>query len=94
MGIDKIGFLNKIFGLKGKRAVQNVNNNNKNDSINISEEAKMLSEINKYKEIVKKLPDIRRDKVNEIKEKLKNESYMSEEIYKSVAEKLSDFLES
>lgn len=91
MEIKKVGFLDKIFGLNRKNKVQD-NNAVKNDSINISDEAKLMSEINKYKEVIAKLPDVRKEKVEEIKKKLKDESYMSKEVYKSVADKLSDFL--
>ncbi len=93
MGIDKIGFLNKIFGINKKKAVTDPSNIKKNDSVNISSEAKMMSEINKYKDIISKMPDGREEKIKAIKEKLKDESYMSKEVYEAVADKLSDFLE-
>jgi negative regulator of flagellin synthesis FlgM len=93
MDIKKTGFLNKIFKLDKKKPTPQTGPMNKKDSLNLSEEAKIMSEVNKYKEMIKKMPDIREDKVNTIKQNLKNESYMSKEVYESVADKLSKFLE-
>ncbi|PKL11478.1 MAG: hypothetical protein CVV50_05660 [Spirochaetae bacterium HGW-Spirochaetae-6] len=93
MGIEKVGFLNKIFGISKKRAIKNTGNVELRDSINISSEAKMMAEINKYKEVISKMPDVRMDKVEAVKEKLRNQSYMSKEIYAAVADKLSEFLD-
>jgi len=93
MDIKQIVGLDKIFGLNKKKSVSSIDNKNIKDSINISDEAKLQAEINKYTEVIKKLPDIRTEKVEEIKRKLKDESYMSKAVYDSVSKKLSSFLE-
>jgi negative regulator of flagellin synthesis FlgM len=92
MDIKKVGVFDKIFGVNKKKPLKE-NTEVKKDSINISDEAKMMADITKYKEVIKKMPDIRAEKVAEIKQKLKDESYMSKEVYNSVSKKLSDFLE-
>lgn len=92
MDIKKTGFLNKIFGLQKKQNVAS-EPQMKKDSVSISDEARRMAEVNKYKQVLKEMPDVRREKVEEIKQKLQNESYKSGEIYKSLADKLSDFLE-
>lgn len=89
----KIEKLTKIFDVFNKdKVVKKTEKIVRKDSISISDEAKLLAEVNKYKDVIKKLPDVRADKVEEIKAKLKDDSYMSQEVYKSVAEKLSEFL--
>lgn len=92
MDIKKTGFLNKIFGVQKKQSVS-LDPSVKKDSVNISDEARRMAEVNKYKQVLKEMPDVRLEKVAEIKQKLQNESYKSGEIYKSLADKLSDFLE-
>lgn len=93
MDIKKTGFLNRLFKVNKKRPVIDTGKFQKKDSVDLSPEAKLFFEINKYKEVIRKLPDIRQEKVEQIKQKLKDESYMSQEVYRSVSEKLSDFLD-
>ncbi|HCL56433.1 MAG TPA: flagellar biosynthesis anti-sigma factor FlgM [Spirochaetia bacterium] len=92
MKINPLNFLQKVLNNKAK--IDETNNVNKKDTVNISEEAKYMAEVNKYKEVLKKIPDVRTEKIEEIKQKLKDGSYMSKEVYNAVADKmLSDFLE-
>ncbi|MEW5813923.1 MAG: flagellar biosynthesis anti-sigma factor FlgM [Spirochaetota bacterium] len=58
----------------------------KSDSISFSEEAKTMGELYKVAESVKTSPEIRQDRVNEVKEKLKNPAYISEKVIESVAD--------
>lgn len=92
MDIKKTGFLNKIFGIQKKQNVS-ASQSVKKDSVHISDEARRMAEVNKYKQILKEMPAVRTEKIAEIKEKLQSEYYKSEEIHKSLADKLSDFLE-
>lgn len=62
----------------------------KTDSIDVSAEAKSMGELYNIAEKVKQSPDIRADKVAEVKEKLKDPSYISDKIVDSVAEKLME----
>lgn len=62
----------------------------KSDSINVSEEAKNMGEIYKAAESVKSSPDVRQDKIAEIKEKLKDPSYIDNKVVESVADSIME----
>ncbi len=55
------------------------------DAINVSEEAKSRSEILKAAEAAKTAPDVRLDRVAEVRQKLQDPSYMSDEVIEAVA---------
>ena len=65
-------------------------NKDKTDSIDVSAEAKSMGELYKVAEQVKQSPDIRADRVAEVKEKLKDPSYISDKVVDTVAEKLME----
>ena len=58
MDIKKTGFLNKIFGVQKKQSVS-LDPSVKKDSVNISDEARRMAEVNKYKRVFKEMPDVR-----------------------------------
>ena len=62
----------------------------KSDSINVSEEAKNMGEIYKAAENVKSSPDVRQEKIAEIKEKLKDPSYIDDKVIESVADSIME----
>lgn len=88
----------EIRGVNGIGGVNNENvnkvNNRKsthspgNDDVQISEEAQKLSELSSYQKIVEEAPDIREDKVAEVKAKLESGAYDNEEVMNTVAENI------
>jgi len=62
------------------------------DTAEISSEAKQLAEEAKLRSILDKTPDVRQDKIDEVKAKLQNGDYNNEEIMNAVAEKLMKVL--
>ena len=58
------------------------------DKIALSGEVKKLAEQKKYVDIVKKVPDVRWDKVNELKKQIKSGSYFENIDLDDVADKL------
>lgn len=62
--------------------------NIKSDKIALSGEGKKLTEQKKYIDIVKKTPDIRWDKVNSIKEKIKSGNYFESIDMNELADKI------
>jgi len=62
------------------------------DSVHVSEDAKMKAEIYTATEQVKMSPDVRLDRVEEVKRKLEDPNYISDEVIDKVAEKLMDQL--
>ena len=65
----------------------------KSDSIHVSEEAKNMGELYKAAENVKSSPDVRQDKIAEIKEKLKDPSYIDDKVIESVADSIMEMFE-
>ena len=56
------------------------------DSINVSQEARSKAEVLKAMETTKTAPDVRVDKVEEMKRKLQDPSYPSQEVIEKTAE--------
>ena len=93
MGIDKIGPINNYNGFN---KINKKNSNDKvssTDSVKISNEALNKAETNKIMEIVNNAPDVRIDRVNEVKEKLKNSDYIDEMVTDNLAEKIMEAFE-
>ncbi len=93
----------EIRGIDGMRGIDNnskINNYAKKnstsatsaDTAEISTEAKQLAEEAKLRSILDKTPDVRQDKIDEVKAKLQNGDYNNEEIMNVVAEKLMKVL--
>jgi negative regulator of flagellin synthesis FlgM len=60
------------------------------DSIDVSEEAKQKAEVFKALESLRSVPDIREDRVAEVKKKLEDPNYINEKVIESVAERILD----
>ncbi len=84
-GIDNNSKINKVVK-KDSDAAQ------VQDSTEISVEAKQLAEEAKIRETMARVPDVRADKVQEAKEKLKSGEYNKEEVINTVAERLMKVL--
>ena len=61
-----------------------------NDSVDFSDEAKMKAEIFHIAEQVRKTPDVRADRVEEVKRKLEDPNYIDDVIVEHVAEQIMD----
>ena len=95
MVIDKIGNINNIIDSKNSRVSSNKKDVNKNDSLEISSEGKKAAEIARYTQIVKETPDIRIDKVKQLKEQIKDGTYdkfSDNKILEMVADKIAENL--
>ncbi|MCK4796656.1 MAG: flagellar biosynthesis anti-sigma factor FlgM [Spirochaetes bacterium] len=90
MGIDKIGQINNYNGYNKINKKNSVKKTNSSDSVNISKEAIDMADTNKIMEIVKNAPDVRADKINEVKAKLNNPDYIDEAIANGLAEKIME----
>jgi negative regulator of flagellin synthesis FlgM len=90
MSIDKINSVNNYNGYNKIDKIDSSKNINSTDSINISNEAISKAESNKMLDIVKNAPDVRADKIAEIKEKLKNPDYINDKIVNSLSDKIME----
>ncbi len=87
--IDKLGGvtpLNNVQSTKRTQGSERVKSSP--DSISVSKEAKEMAEAYYLKEIADETPDVRTDLVAQIKEKIKDPSYLSSEILNSTAERI------
>lgn len=95
MVIDKIGNINNITEPKSTKSVSKAKETKKADSIQISSEAKIAAENARYVQIVKDTPDIRMEKVKDIKARIQDGSYNNfsdDKILEMVAEKIANRL--
>lgn len=94
MVIDKIGNINNIIEPKKSTPVKGSKEVKRNDSVQISSEAKSAAEVSKLGQIVKDTPDIRVDRVKEIKAQIANGTYNFDkpEVLEMVADRIANFL--
>ena len=90
MNINSLGPVDPVSKQnKTSKVVKPVNTGGK-DSIQISGDAKAMAEVYNTAETVKASPDVRMDRIEEVREKLKDPSYIDNKIIESVAESVMD----
>ncbi len=90
--IDKIENVNNIVDPKRAKSVSKNTEFKKADSLEISTEGKQAAKIAEYTQIVKDTPDIRLDKVNEIKKQIEAGTYdkfTDDKVLEMVADKIA-----
>ncbi len=93
MTIDKLGPINPVSKYNKAEKVEKPSNREKTDSISFSEEAKSKGEVYKVSEEVKLTPEIRQDRIDEVKRKLQDPSYIDDTIVEAVAERVMDLFQ-
>jgi negative regulator of flagellin synthesis FlgM len=61
-----------------------------NDSVAFSDEAKLKAEMLRVAEQVRESPDVRSDRVAEVKKKLEDPNYINDRVVEHVAEQIMD----
>ena len=92
MTIDRIGSVDPIQPGKKPGRTGQVNETSRADSINISSEAQEKAELYRVRELAANAPDIRADRVAELKEKINDPSYINDRIVSATADRLIDAL--
>ncbi|MBN2051443.1 MAG: flagellar biosynthesis anti-sigma factor FlgM [Spirochaetales bacterium] len=90
MTIDRIGPVDPVSKLNKTENTSKVVKKDKADSITFSDEARNMSEIYKATENVRKAPDVRMDRVEEVRKKLEDPSYIDSKVVEKVAEEVMD----
>ena len=91
MFINRLGGMDSLQELQGsKKAQDKLPTINTADTINVSDEAKELAEVYYAAEIAAVTPDVRADRVAEVKEKMKDPAYINQAVINVVAEKIMD----
>ena len=92
MTIDRIGPIDPIQPGKKPGRASHVPGSSKADSISISSEAQKKAELFRAQELAAAAPDIRSERVAELREKIKDPSYINEKVINATADKLIDAL--
>jgi negative regulator of flagellin synthesis FlgM len=90
MTINRVGPTDPINNVNKANKVQKQQPQNSQDSIKVSKSAIDKSELIKAASIANNAPDIRADKVAEIKAKLEDPNYINDKVINSVAEKIME----
>lgn len=87
--IDKIGGLNPLNNVQNIRKTDNVAKvSSQTDSISVSKEAVEKAEAYYLDKVAAETPNVRADRIAEVKAKIKDPSYLSDEVILSTAEKV------
>lgn len=90
MTINRLGPIDPVSRYNKTGKTSKASKQEKTDSINVSAEARSKAEIYKTMESIKAAEDIRMDRVEEVKRKLEDPSYISDKVVESVADSLMD----
>jgi len=90
MTIERLGPVDPVSKVNKTENTSKIVKKDKADSINFSDEARNMGEIYKATENVRKSPDVRMDRVEEVKKKLEDPSYINDTVVENVAEKVMD----
>jgi negative regulator of flagellin synthesis FlgM len=91
MTIDRLNPLDPIQPKKPSGAAR-VDRNSGNDSVSLSSEAVVKAELFKALELAKAAPDIRMDRVAELKAKIDDPNYINDAILNATADRILDQL--
>ena len=92
MTIDRVSSIDPIQPNKKPGRTTQVNQTPGADSISISSEAVEKAVLHQAKELASAAPDIRTDKVEELRAKINDPSYINDEIINITADRLIDAL--
>ena len=90
MTIDRLNGIDPVKPVQPIQRAQRTEAYDKTDAVSLSKEARILSDANIALEAVRNAPDIREDKVAEVKKKLTDPSYMNNALLELVADKILD----
>ncbi len=91
MIIDKLGRLDPLNNVqKTQRSAGSERMSSGHDSIEISSEARAMAEDMYLSEIAAETPDVRLDRIAQVKEKIQDPSYLSASVISSTADKIME----
>ena len=90
MTIDRLNGIDPVKPVQPIQRTQRAESSDKADAVSVSHEARVLSDANIALEAVRNAPDIREDKVAEVKKKLADPSYINNALLELVADKILD----
>jgi negative regulator of flagellin synthesis FlgM len=90
MTVDRIGSLDPIQPGKKPGRSDQASKSEASDSISLSSEALEKSDLHQARELIFSAADIRAERIQEMKSKLNDPSYINETILKATADKIMD----
>ena len=84
-GISNVTQVNNVQNLRKTESSAKVSKDV--DSISVSAEAKEMAEAYYLEQVAKETPDVRADKIAELKEKIKDPNYLNNAVINSAADK-------
>ncbi len=90
MTIDRVGPMDPLQNLRKTDKNERVQRIDGADSISLSQEARSKSELYNAAEIAKSSPEVRADRVEEVKRKLQDPNYISEKVIDELADRLME----
>ena len=90
MTIDRLNGIDPVKPVQPIQRTQRTEILNKVDAVSVSSEARVLSDANIALEAVRNAPDIREDKVAEVKKKFEDPSYINNALLELVADRILD----
>lgn len=90
MTIDRLNGLEPVKSVDPIRKAPKTKSSHVADAVSVSREARRLSDANIALEAVRKAPDVREEKVVEVKKKFEDPSYINNALLGLVAEKIMD----
>ena len=89
--IDKIGGINPLNNVQNTRRTNDVAKSTVGtDSISVSDEAKEMAEVYYMNQVAAETPDVRADRIAEIKAKIQDPSYLNSAVIASAADRLME----
>jgi negative regulator of flagellin synthesis FlgM len=89
MTIDRLNPLDPIQPKKPSGATR-VDRNSGNDSVSLSSEAMVKAELFKALELAKSAPEVRMDRVAEVRAKLQDPNYINDSVLNATADRILD----
>ena len=90
MTIDRLNGIDPVKPVQPIQRTQRTEVLNKADAVSVSSEALLLSDANISLESLRNAPDIREDKVAEVKKKFEDPSYINNALLELVADRILD----
>ncbi len=84
-GISNVTQVNNVQNLRKTEGTAKASNDV--DSISVSAEAKEMAEAYYLEQVAKETPDVRADRIAELKEKIKDPNYLNNAVINSAADK-------
>jgi negative regulator of flagellin synthesis FlgM len=83
-GVNVINPLNNVQNLRKTETAASVKSSS--DTVSLSPEAEKMAEMYYLDKIAQETPDVRADRIAEVKEKIKDPNYLSDSVIKSAAD--------